>query len=186
MTTLLLDTHTNKIIVVLYKNDKIIVQKDISSEYNHSINTMPILIAALKEANCLIKDINAIICVNGPGSFTGVRIGVTISKMLAYTLNIPIKTISSLQLKAVSFKHDIIYIGEQEKNGMYMGKFDRENNLIDEYKYYGKDELDNLTIEYKEDIKIDYIQVLNFVNTLENVNPHLVNPLYIKKIEALK
>ena len=48
------------------------------------------------------QKLDEIIVVNGPGSFTGVRLGVTIAKTLAYTLNIPIKTISSLEVSSIS------------------------------------------------------------------------------------
>lgn len=186
MISLLLDTHTNKIIIVLYKDEKILVKKEIETSFNHSETTMPSLIQVLNEANYTIKDVKEIICVNGPGSFTGVRIGVTIAKMLAYTLSIPIKTMSSLLIKAVSFKHDVVNIIEQEKNGAFKATFNKNNELVGDYVYYLKNELEKQDFEYIDDIVIDYISVLKFSQKLNAINPHLVKPLYVKKIEVLK
>lgn len=186
MNTLFLDTHANKVVVVIFKDNKIIVKKEVETIYNHSETTMPILIEALNEANCNINDINLIICVNGPGSFTGVRIGVTIAKTLAFTLKVPIKVISSLLIKAVSFDHDNINILESEKNGVFLANFDKNNNLIGEYKYYSNNDFKESKINALGDIKIDYLRILDFVKTIEDINPHLVNPLYVKKIEVLK
>lgn len=186
MYSLFLDTHANKIVVVIFKDEEILVKKEIETVYKHSECTMPIIIEALKEAKCNVKDINSIICVNGPGSFTGVRIGVTIAKMLAFTLKIPIKVMSSLLIKAVSFEHDDVTIIESEKNGFYIAKFNKQNDLIDDYKYYSLKEYSDLNINGVNNIEIDYQKVFMYANSLKETNPHLVNPLYIKKIEALK
>jgi len=188
MYTLYIDTHCNKIIIVVYQNEKILVKKEIVSNYDHSITTMPILIEAINEVNLEIKDINQIIIVNGPGSFTGVRIGVTIAKTLAYTLNIPIKVLSSLLIKAISFSHDEVVIVEREKNGVFTGIFDKDNKLIEEYKYLSNSEYEKIEdkTNYYEDIEIDYEKIINFVNNIDAINPHAVNPLYVKKIEVQK
>lgn len=185
MYTLYLDTHSNRIVIVVYKNKQIIIKKEIESNYDHSVTTMPILIESLKEANIEVKDLNQIIVVNGPGSFTGVRIGVTIAKTLAYTLNIPIKVLSSLLIKAVSFEHEKITIIEREKNGVFTGDFNTKNELLSEYKYLSNKEyeMEDKTNFY-EDIQIDYEKIIDFVTNLEETNPHAVNPLYVKKIEV--
>ena len=106
MYTLFLDTHSDKIIIVLFKEKNILVKKEVETQHNHSITTMPILESVLKEAKIEVEELDQILVVNGPGSFTGVRLGVTIAKTLAFTLNIPIRTLSSLLIKAVSFEHD--------------------------------------------------------------------------------
>ena len=188
MYTLYIDTHCNKIVIVVYQNEKIVIKREIESNYDHSITTMPVLIAAIREAKLEIKDINQIIVVNGPGSFTGVRIGVTIAKTLAHTLNIPIKVMSSLLIKAVSFSHDKVMIIEREKNGVFVGNFDKENNLIVEYSYLTNREYEQLEDKsnYYEEIEIDYEEIIKFINNIEGINPHAVNPLYVKKIEVQK
>lgn len=185
MYTLFIDTHSDKIILILYKEEKIFCKKEVETKQSHSITTMPILVEILEENKIDIKDVKEVIVVNGPGSFTGERIGVTIAKTLAYTLQIPIKTMSSLLIKAISFSHQQIRIVEKEKNGVFLGTFDDNNKLIEEYVYlhnheYLKEEKD------VEEVTLDYEKILEFSKSLEAINPHAVKPLYVKKIEVQK
>ncbi len=182
MYTLYIDTHADKNIMVLYLDNKVLVKKE---SISYSTMDIPLLKELLDEQNINIKDIKEIIVVNGPGSFTGIRIGVTIAKTLAYTLNIPIKVMSSLLIKAVSFDHDDVVIIEREKNGVFKGVFTKDNNLIEDYQYiHNKDyKKSNKDIE---DIGIDYERIISYAKYLPNINPHLVNPLYVKKIEVQK
>ncbi len=188
MYTLYIDTHSNQIVIILYQNEKVKIKKELNSNYDHSINTIPTIIEVLKEAQIEIEQLNEIVVVNGPGSFTGVRIGVTIAKTLAFTLNIPIKAISSLYIKAVSFPHEKIKIVEREKNGVFVGTFNSKNELIGEYKYLKNSEYDLITSEeeYKENVPIDYEKIIENIHTISSQNPHGVNPLYVKKIEVEK
>lgn len=184
MYTLYIDTHANKIIIVLFQDKKVVVKKEVVTNYNHSITTMPVIINVLNEAKIDKSLLNQILVVNGPGSFTGIRIGVTIAKTLAYTLHIPIKVLSSLLIKAVSFPHDEVTIVEREKNGIFLGTFNKENQLIKEYTYLSNKEEDKK--DYIEEIEINYEEIIKYVNGIESMNPHAVNPLYIKKIEVQK
>ena len=102
MNSLFIDTHDKDIIITLFKNGKVLEASLKSSERHHSDFTMSMIESVLKNNNLTVHELDEILVVNGPGSFTGVRIGVTIAKTLAYTLNIPIKTITSLECLAVS------------------------------------------------------------------------------------
>ena len=187
MYTLLIDTHSDIIRMVLYKEQKVFVKKEITTERKHSSATMPILVEVLNEAHIEIEEVKELIVVNGPGSFTGVRIGVTIAKTLAYTLNIPIKVMSSLLIKAVSIPHEKINIIEREKNGVFLATFDKENQLTSEYQYLNNKEYDALKKEdYLEEIEWNYEAILAFSKTISSTKPHAVNPLYVKKIEVQK
>ena len=93
MYSLFIDTHIYDIVVILFKNGKIfkksIIEKARGSE----------LLPCIKELTDL-NDINEIIVVNGPGSFTGIRTGITVAKTIAYVKNIPIsKNIMSVVLR---------------------------------------------------------------------------------------
>ena len=98
MNTLLIDTHADFIFLAIYQNQEIKYKKESKEKKDHSTICMPLLIELLSESKLNINQIDDIIVVNGPGSFTGVRIGVTIAKIIAYTMNIPIRTITSLEL----------------------------------------------------------------------------------------
>lgn len=184
MYSLYIDTHSS-VVVVLYQDNKIKIKKEIDSLKDTSTVIMPTIDSILKENSISVHDLKQIIVVNGPGSFTGVRLGVTIAKMLAFTLKIDIKVLSSLEVKAVSFNHDIVNIVEREKNGVFLGKFNKDNKLLDDYRYLKTSEYDLTNKDKtKENIKIDYEKVYNYAVTKESMNPHLVNPLYVKKIEV--
>jgi len=97
MYTLFISTYDKLINISLLKDGKLKSTIEEISKQNHSILVMPMIDNILKSNKITTSDLNEIIVVNGPGSFTGVRIGVVIAKTLAYTLNIPIKTITSLE-----------------------------------------------------------------------------------------
>ena len=189
MYSLLIDTHDKNVVLVLYKDEKCIDKIVVESKKGHSEVTMPNFIELLKRNNVDIKSISRIFSVVGPGSFTGVRIGVVISKTIAYLLNIPIITVTSLDLKVYS--SDIIKSGyyiENEKNGVFLANYDNEGTIIGEIKYRSNKEFE----EIEDCLKINYITSINYDNVYKHVknipacNPHLVNPIYVKKIEVEK
>lgn len=191
MISLFIDTHDKDINIVLYK-DGLILDKNIKeSERHHSDYIMPMLKEILDRNELTVHDINEIYVVNGPGSFTGVRLGVTIAKTLAFTLNVPIKTITSLEMYAISENttEDKLVIIDDLK-GVFGAKFDKDNNIIDEYFYKSNDEyksyLDNQDKYTIVNNNIDFNKVYEYMKTKEEITPHKVNPIYIKMIEANK
>ena len=183
MYSLLIDTHLSDTVIVLYKDGKQIDISIINSKSGHSEVAMPTLFSILEKNKLDTKDINEIIAVNGPGSFTGVRIGVTIAKTLAYTLNIPIKTISALEVKAINIVGDK-KASISDRNGKYVGSFNGDNILKGEYAYISNSDLKGEN--YIEEVVIDYNKVYEFTAKLSALNPHDVKPLYVKKIEVEK
>lgn len=69
---------------------------------NHSVRVMPAIETLMKDCDIKPSELDKIVVAKGPGSYTGVRIGVTIAKTLAWTLNIPIVGVSSLEALAAS------------------------------------------------------------------------------------
>lgn len=185
MYTLYLDTHGTNIIIVLFKDRKVFRKSEVETHQNHSMTIMPILLDILTSAGIEVQNIKEILVTNGPGSFTGVRLGVTIAKTLSFTLKIPIKTISSLEIKAVSFSHEKVRIVEREKNGVFLGTFTKENQLIGDYQYVLNKEF-VASDDDVENVEIDYEKIVNFSTNLPSVVSHAVNPLYVKQIEVQK
>lgn len=177
MKTLFIDTHLNDIIVILLDNGKPVDKREVINKKNNSEFMFP----AIKE---LIEGqkLDEIIVVNGPGSFTGVRLGVTIAKTLSYTLNIPIKTISSLEVSSISNSTKKVSISDG--NGCYLGEFDDNWKPTKEYIYVNNSDFINMenSGEYIDNYKIDIEKVYKFIKNVNPVNVHSVKPLYIKKI----
>lgn len=97
-----IDTANTPLSVVIVKNGKIITEENTTVSVNHSLRAMPAIEEAFKRAKITPADIDQIVVAEGPGSYTGVRIGVTIAKTLAWTLEKPLIGVSSLQSLAVN------------------------------------------------------------------------------------
>ncbi len=187
MYSLFIDTHDIEIIIALYKDAKLVDSIIKKSTRHHSELIMPTIRDIIENNNLKVKDLGQILVVNGPGSFTGVRLGVTIAKTLAYTLNIPIKTITSLEVIMVSTNCELPII--HDVKGIFGGLF-KDGNLVDDYFYMNNKEFEeyknkhNYKIEERYDINFD--KVIKYFEKKQPINAHEVNPLYIKIIEALK
>jgi len=190
MYTLFISTYDKLINISLIKNGKLLCLLEEVSKQNHSVLVMPMIDNILKSNNIDCSNLNEIIVVNGPGSFTGVRIGVVIAKTLAYTLNIPIKTITSLECILVSNKSDNNKLAcISDTKGKYVGYFNKDNELLDEFKYLKSSEFEEYISDKKEylieDSKFDIESIYVYLKDKESINPHLVNPIYIKGIDVL-
>ena len=178
---LFIDTHLNDVIIILHKDNEIVKIKKLENQRENSKIIMTLIKEVLNE-----KKPESIIVVNGPGSFTGVRLGVTIAKTLAYTLNIPIRTITSLECMALSTTDKIVAFSD--KNGYYIGIFDEEHKLVGNYEYLSNKEYEEYTKKYKvvNDIELDYLKIIEFALQKKEINPHKVNPIYVKKLDVEK
>lgn len=187
MYSLFIDTHDLEIIIGLYHDGKILDSSTKSSPRHHSEIIMPTIKKILNDNHLNVKDLNEILVVNGPGSFTGVRLGVTIAKTLAYTLNIPIKTITSLEVMMISSDCDLPII--HDVKGVFGGIF-KNQKLVGDYFYKTNQEFidfkANNDYVIEEEYNIDFDKVYNFMKDKKSINPHAVSALYIKVIEALK
>ena len=177
---LFIDTH-DELITIALKNKENLFIKTQESEYSHSIYTMPMIESIFKENNLEIKDLEKIIVINGPGSFTGIRIGLSIAKTLAYALNIKINTISSLTAYLVSNNtNDNKKAVIEDNKGFYVSVFDKDNNVIVEETYTEEDNYDYQEVEKKLDVE----KIIKYMENKESENPHFVKANYIKKIEV--
>lgn len=190
MYTLFISTFSELITIGLLKDGKEIDRLEQVSNRNHSVYTIPMIEELLDKNEIKTNYLNEIIVVNGPGSFTGVRIGVTIAKTLAYTLDITIKTITSLEAYAVSYtsdKNKLVAISDLK--GKYIGYFTKDNDLLSNYIYLNNKEYDKYIEDKKEYLiendSFNLNDIYNYLKNKEGINPHLVNPIYIKGIDAL-
>ena len=178
--TLFIDTHDELITVALKNKDDLYIKEKISDS-SHSIFTMPMIEELFKESNSDIKELDSIIVVNGPGSFTGIRIGLTIAKTLAYTLNTKINTISSLTAYLISNNENqkrkaVI----KDNKGYYVSALDENNNVIVEEQYIKEDNIDLPCVPNTLNIN----KIIDYCSTKESENPHHINANYVKQIEV--
>ena len=107
-----------------------IICKNNSDEKTHSQKLMPLIAEMFKESNLSLDDINLISCCVGPGSFTGIRIGVATSKAFADSKNIPVTGVTSLESLCYNVKNTgyIIPIINAKNNNAYSNLFYFDGN----------------------------------------------------------
>ena len=188
MYSVLIDTHDKNVLFVLYKDGKVIDSINKESNMRHSEIAMPSLIDLIERNGLNIHDIDEIFTCIGPGSFTGVRIGVTTAKTIAYLLKKPIRSISSIDLEYFSngLKKGIYVVAE--KNGFFVSEYNGDILSNNDIKYYSFDDFQRnfLGQNLYSTVKLNFDEIYKYASKLEPSNPHLVNPIYVKKIEVEK
>jgi len=97
-----IETSTKACSVALHKNGELIVSReDVTTNFSHSEKLLKFISKLFSDAKLSLSDLDAIAVSMGPGSYTGLRIGVSTAKGLCYGLDIPLISISTL--KAMSF-----------------------------------------------------------------------------------
>ena len=185
--TLFIDTHDKNVLIILYKDGKIINKEDLETKNKHSEVAMPTIDKVLKTCSVDVSQLENIIVVNGPGSFTGERIAVTIAKTIAYALSIPVRTIDALTVLALGVDGDKKVVALEDRNGAFVGVFDSSYNPVEALQYMNKSTYIQFKNNYNVNtiVDVDYERVYEYAMTLKELNPHEVKPLYIKGISAL-
>lgn len=167
MHSLYIDTHNEDIVIALFTDEKLQKVKKITEKLDHSRLCMPTIISLLKECRLNVHQLSDIVVINGPGSFTGERLGVTIAKTFAYCLNIPIRTITSLEicLASINLSKDT-YLVLEEKNGYYIAEFTNTKKLQSDYTYLKKSEYSTFSQNHYTHIcnEYDLEKVINYAH----------------------
>ncbi len=187
MKVLFIDTHSEVVRTIVKLDDKMITEES-KSERSHSEVIVPTLKKVLERAEITVDELDEIIVVNGPGSFTGVRLGVTIAKGIAFCKKIPIKTITSLEMFGVSASVPFNLVTIEDSKGVYSATY--SDGKFDDFSYRKKSEFE----EYRDANAFDVLteknvsleKIIEYLKDVQSINPHLVNPIYIKEIDALK
>ena len=135
MKILVADTSSSVCAVGVFDNDKIITQNILDNGKTHSENFMPLIEKTLNQSEIKLNDIDCIGVVTGPGSFTGIRIGIASCKAMAEVKNIKMISVSSLESLAGNElgKSEIICsMVDARNNQVYCGIYDEDINLKEE------------------------------------------------------
>ena len=112
--------------IAIVKDGELLVEENSSMAINHSLRAMPAIEEIFTKVGMTPTDIDAIAVSEGPGSYTGVRIGVTIAKTLAWTLDKPLVGVSSLKALAANgtiFKVSFAPIVDARRGNVYAGAY---------------------------------------------------------------
>lgn len=130
MKTLSIDTSSKICAVAILDNDKLVKKIELNNGLTHSESLMPIIKDIFEETNLTLNDINLLICDIGPGSFTGIRIGIATVKAFSDSFNIPIIGVSSLTGLAYNVKNEglICSLIDCKNNNCYYSLYELKNN----------------------------------------------------------
>ncbi len=199
MKSLFINTSTEETLVAIVINNEIPYLFKEMKIGDLSISLMPIIEEAFIKTNMKPNNLDTIFVTNGPGSFTGIRIGLTVAKIMAWGLNIKVIPISSLELMA-STKTDKEYIVpliDARRGYVFSGIYDSNLNPIMDDSYLLLEDLqkkvNNKEIHYVShnsfDFKVeksdyDIMKIINKHKNDDGINPHELKPNYLKNTEA--
>ena len=178
---LYIDTCYKILNVALYENDKVLLSYSEKLENNMTDKTLKYINKLFEESKRDISFLTKVIVVNGPGSFTGIRIGLTIAKTIAFSLNIPIITLSKLTSMSLSSNHKYKVPLISARRSSFFAAIFKNNEEILKETYI---QIDELEFDNLENSKVNFEKVINYALTLEPTRVELVDANYLKKTEA--
>jgi len=128
-----IETATKNCSVSLAKNGETILCKEIAEQgYSHAEKLHVFIEEIVNEANLNFSEIKAVAVSKGPGSYTGLRIGVSAAKGLCYALQIPLISIDTMQVLAKKAVVDglIVPMIDARRMEVYSAIFDKNYNKI--------------------------------------------------------
>ena len=137
MPILAIDTSTMVSGAAIATEDRLIAEVTMQLKLPQSQVLLGHIEDVLKIAHMDKKDLDGIAISIGPGSFTGLRIGLASAKMLSYALDIPVLTVSSLEAMAYHYPVPNIYIAsvlDAQKNNAYFSLYEYNGKNFDEKK----------------------------------------------------
>jgi len=204
MINLFIDTSLDYVRAAIIKDNEVLSLKEDNTPNMHSVYATSYIKKAIDEAGIDANNVDKIFVVNGPGSFTGVRIGVTIAKTYGFLIKRDITPISSLKCMALSKKHDgnIMCLISARRNNFYMGLYDKDNNeiisegfingqqvleLIDKYQpLVVSNEFNVLGMVKIEKVNLDVLKIVDYYQDKLSINPHQLVPNYLKLPQVLE
>lgn len=139
MKILAVDTSSKICAVAILEDSNAIDEIKLDNGKTHSENLMPILKEVLEKNNITLDKIDLIAVSVGPGSFTGIRIGIASIKSIAEVYKLPVASVTSLETLARNIETEdadttIVSLIDAKNNQVYAGFFDNQYNLKeDEY-----------------------------------------------------
>ena len=187
MKILAIDTSSKICSVSILEDNNLIIEKHNDDEKTHSQKLMPLIDELFKESNLTLDNIDLLACSQGPGSFTGIRIGISTVKAFADVKNIPIIGTTSLESLAynidtdgliatlIDAKHDNVYFALYElKDNTYKNVIEPISDTIDNVVQLLKNYSDTITFvgdgsEVHKDLLVNEFKNCAFASTAQNI-----------------
>ncbi len=205
MKILCIDTSSNLCSVAILQNTKLEKKIELNNGLTHSETLMPTIQELLNSCNLTLKDIDLLVCDIGPGSFTGLRIGISTVKAFSDSLNIPCIGVTSLETYAYSINQDGLICStiDCKNNNCYFCLFERKSSIysiveepnatsVDDVLSLLKNKYYNKTIHFvgncincNDFIDIENLGIVGYNKFIKNNKlGEDILPLYLKKPQA--
>ena len=186
MYTLLLDSATKVLYVALVKDENVIYEKYLEGKNDHAKAIVCLVDEALNIAGIDTFALDKIIVGVGPGSYTGVRMAVSVAKMMSVFAKIKLYSISTLELMASGYSGRVLSTIDARRGNAFAAITNVENESFDLVEgLYEYTRLEQEKVDYKVDetnYKVNPIYCIN--NAQEVDEPHLLVPNYLRDTEA--
>jgi len=161
MKILAFDTSNKPLSVAVVVDGKVLAHIESTEKKTHSISILPDIKNSLEKSNLTIDDIDLIAVAKGPGSYTGVRIAVTVAKTLADTLSKKLVGVSSLKLLAADgdASHILVPLMDARNDNAFAGAYqtvDGKLTNVLEDQHTSMEKLFESLKQYDED-KLEFI-----------------------------
>ena len=147
-----IDTANTPLAVALVKDGQVLANEVTNIKLNHSGGAMLAIERLLTRVKLTVQQIDAIAVSEGPGSYTGIRIGVTLAKTLAWTLKKPLVGVSSLKMLAANatmYNGIVCTLIDARRQNVYAGAFDAAanfENVVEDHHYSIADLIEKLDV----------------------------------------
>lgn len=204
MIRLFIDTSLANVSISVIKDKEELATISKSIPNMHSIYAVSFVKQVLDIAKIDANLIDEIYVVNGPGSFTGLRIGVTIAKTYGYLIKKDIIPVSTLKMLAISSNTDgvIMSIIPANKSHYYVGVYDNNYNILYDEKFVSKEEVLELANKYEpymvsvnqdvignrkiNKVELNIEKIIDYYQDKERVNYYKLVPNYLKLPQAVE
>ena len=204
MIRLFIDTSLANVSISVIKDKEELATISKNIPNMHSVYAVSFVKQVLDIAKIDANLIDEIYVVNGPGSFTGLRIGVTIAKTYGYLIKKDIIPVSTLKMLAISSNTDgvIMSIIPANKSHYYVGVYDNDYNILYDEKFVSKEEVLELANKYEpymvsvnqdvignrkiNKVELNIVKIIDYYQDKERVNYYKLVPNYLKLPQAVE
>jgi tRNA threonylcarbamoyladenosine biosynthesis protein TsaB len=187
MYSLVIDTATKYLYIALVNDENILEEIVIEGSKNHAGNSVYMLNELLNKHNLTIDDISNVYCGEGPGSYTGLRISVTIAKMIAAFKEVKLYAISSLYLAGSGYDNLNVAVLFDARRGNSFSACYGQNLIEDKLRVTNEfletvKDFSDLKIVYENDFKVNPLKVIKNAKEVSEVDGFI--PKYLRITEA--
>lgn len=131
-----IETSTRVCSVALSQDDHVLDCEETNDGMNHAAALAPMIYNVLTRNNLVTQDLNAVSVSSGPGSYTGLRVGSSTAKALAYSLEIPMVSVPTLESLALAARElqpsasHLLPMIDARRDEVYASLYDREISII--------------------------------------------------------